>query len=148
MLLNTYPLEMDDSKALFTFRSEGKNGSILKVILFQELEDQLGVFNLGFGDYNEHSRLDDQARSNNGDMDKVLNTVAAAAIQFTSTNQDAIIAAKGSTPARTRLYCLMISRYWGLANEHFEIQGYLPLLGWEPYQHNKPYISLQARRWQ
>lgn len=149
MLSNTYPLETDNSNAVFTFCSEGKNGAICKVILFEELDDEPGVFNLGFGDIDAQSgKLDDQARSNNGDMDKVLSTVAVAILQFISKNQDAVIFAAGSTSARNRLYSLMISRFWNIVNDVFEIQGYIPLLGWEPFRPNQPYISFQAKLWQ
>lgn len=149
MLANTYALEADDSRALFSFYSEGKNGSICKLILFEESDDEPGVFNLGFGDMDADSgMLDDHARSNNGDMDKVLATVAVAIIQFTAVNPNAIIFAQGSTSARNRLYSRMINRFWNIVNELFEIQGYIPLRGWEPYRPNQPYISFQARLWQ
>jgi hypothetical protein len=43
----------------------------------------VNLFNLAFGDWNEeYHLLDDSARTNNGDRDKVLVTVAFTALDF------------------------------------------------------------------
>jgi hypothetical protein len=48
--------------------------------------------------------VDDSIRSNNGDRDKVLATVAFTALDFTDEFPEALIVMEGSTSARTRLY--------------------------------------------
>jgi hypothetical protein len=65
----------------YEFLSEGPKGTIKKIILFKEISDNF--YNLGFGDWDEATKLmDDKARSNNHDRDKVLATVAAAVMTF------------------------------------------------------------------
>lgn len=85
-----------------------------------------GLFNLAFGDWNEDlNKLDDSIRSNNGDRDKILATVASTAIDFTDRFPEAEIFTEGSTPARTRLYQMGISNNLEEISEDFEIQGYI-----------------------
>ncbi len=147
MISNHYKLEADPSNSVFSFTSEGKNGKIKKVIILREIDGAPGYFNLGFGDLAEaDGTLDDKSRSGNGDMEMVLSTVALAVIQFTDKNRNAIIYAEGSTPARNRLYRSMLDRYWHLTRDLFEVQGYHPDSGWEPFRSNRPYESFAAKR--
>jgi hypothetical protein len=147
MISEVYALEADNSQTEFSFVSEGKNGSICKIVSFVEYEHLPGVYNLGFGDLDgENSHADDLARSNNGDMEKVLSTVAMAVILFTENNKDATIYAEGSTLARTRLYRFMISRFWKMASELFEVKGCHPETGWEAFKPNQPYEAFIAKR--
>ena len=84
MNLPTYDVKLkSEDPYTFDFISEGKNGNIQKVIMFQETGIE-GVFNLGFGDK---------------DPEKVLATVVMAVYLFTDENPSAYILAKGSTPA-------------------------------------------------
>jgi len=99
-------------------------GRIRKVILYEKLGDDF--FNLGFGDWNEElQQTDDSSRTNNGDRDKVLATVAFTALDFTNQFPTARIAVEGSTPARTRLYQMGIADNLMEINENFEINGLL-----------------------
>src|SRR5882762_918527 len=92
-----------DDYHMYEFYSEGSRGRIKKIILYEKIG--MNLFNLGFGDWNEELQgLDDSSRSNNGDRDKVLATVAFTALDFTSKFPDAQIFAEGSTSSRTRLY--------------------------------------------
>jgi hypothetical protein len=148
MISEVYQLRADDSQTVFRFVSEGTNGSIIKIVSFVGFEYRPGVYNLGFGDLDgENQHGDDQARSNNGDMEKVLSTVAMAVIRFTDNNKDATIYAEGSTPARTRLYRLMINRFWKMTSELFEVKGFHPETGWEAFRPNQPYEAFIAKRW-
>src|ERR1700720_1414211 len=77
-----YPVETTDDYRLYLFFSEGTKGRIAKGITYSQIEGNF--FNLGFGDWNEElQELDDSSRSNNGDRDKVLATVASTALDFT-----------------------------------------------------------------
>ena len=124
MKQSKYPVEADKEQHLYEFFSEGPMGRIRKVILYEKLGDDF--FNLGFGDWNEElQQTDDSSRTNNGDRDKVLATVAFTALDFTNQFPTARIAVEGSTPARTRLYQMGIADNLMEINENFEINGLL-----------------------
>lgn len=101
----------------------GSKGAIRKMIEFQTTSFP-NLFNLAFGDKNpETGEIDDLAISNNGDTQKVLGTVVAALYAFFDRNPEAIVYATGSTPARTRLYRMGITKF------HDEIQSDFYLYG-------------------
>ncbi|MBO9563945.1 MAG: hypothetical protein J7621_14275 [Niastella sp.] len=106
MNLDRYEFSVGRNFLDFEFCSEGPNGKIVKVIRFTpQNANGITYFSLGFGDVNEEAnRIDDQSISNNQDRTKILATVAYAVLEFTSYFTDVMIHAKGSTPARTRLY--------------------------------------------
>lgn len=98
-----YPVVVTDRFRTFEFLSEGPNGTIKKVVFFEDLGE--GTYNLAFGDWDEfRQQINDKARSNNNDRDKVVATVASTVIQFVKHYPSAFVIARGSTPARTRLY--------------------------------------------
>ena len=99
MHLPQYEIIPDESSYKFTFISEGKNGAIEKVILYEELEVK-GVFNLGFGDKDPITGgINDRAITNNGDTEKILATVVSTVYTFINKNPTAYIYAEGSTHA-------------------------------------------------
>jgi hypothetical protein len=115
---------MDDAHTRYEFVSEGAAGAIKKVVLYEYISDNF--FNLGFGDWNEAlGRIDDSIRSNNGDRDKVLATVAATAVEFT--NQ------------------MGIAYNLEEIQEDFEIEG-LTKDRWEPFQRGRNYNAFSVRR--
>ncbi len=134
MKLEKYNLRAEPGLTRFEFISEGRNGSIRKLIEFQETTDA-GLFNLAFGDKDMLSgKMNDLAVSNNGDTEKVLATVVAALYAFCKRYPMAFVYASGSTKARTRLYRMGISKfieqvqadffiYWQLGDEFFEFKS-------------------------
>ncbi|HEY8970362.1 MAG TPA: hypothetical protein VIM64_14760, partial [Puia sp.] len=107
MKYSKYPVKVDQAHARYDFISEGPRGNIAKAVFYGHIKE--GIFNLAFGDWNpELDKIDDSIRSNNGDRDKILATVAATAIDFTNKFPNAVIYTEGSTPARTRLYQIAI----------------------------------------
>src|SRR5690242_851148 len=103
MNLERYPVVADSSHLMYKFLSRGPNGSIGKIVFYREVDDH--VFNLEFGDWDVGKQeVDDKARSNNNDRNKVIATVAGTVIEFIKYYPRATVFAKGSTPARTRLY--------------------------------------------
>ncbi|HET6254986.1 MAG TPA: hypothetical protein VFE32_12975 [Puia sp.] len=107
---------------------------------------EAGLFNLAFGDWSEeYEILDDYARTNNGDRDKVLATVAFTAIDFTDQYPNTLIYLKGSTPARTRLYQMGIGNNLQEINKNFEIRGYYSKK-WEPFISGRNYEAFLAQR--
>jgi hypothetical protein len=139
-----YPIVVNDDLLTYEFYSEGLRGRIKKTVIYTQIEGNL--FNLGFGDWNEDTqRLDDSSRTNNGDRDKVLATVAATAIDFTDKIQNARIFVEGSTTARTRLYQMGISHNLLEINLKFEIQGFF-INHWEVLQPGRNYDAFLIRR--
>jgi hypothetical protein len=65
------------------------------------------------GDVNkETDEVDYFSKSNNGDTEKVLATVAATIFGFFNKHPNSIVYATGSTNARTRLYQIGINKYF------------------------------------
>lgn len=139
-----YPVEASDERFMYEFYSEGPRGRIKKTVIYSQVEENL--FNLGFGDWNEELQgLDDSNRSNNGDRDKVLATVAFTALNFTGHFPGARIFAVGSTPARTRLYQMGIGDNLLEINEKLEIKGFIDDQ-WEVFQRGRNYAAFLLTR--
>ena len=84
-----YPIEASDKRFMYEFYSEGPRGRIKKTVIYSQIDGNL--FNLGFGDWNEELQgLDDSSRSNNGDRNKILATVASTALLFTNQFPEAL----------------------------------------------------------
>ena len=104
-----YELEEAPDAMIFEFTSVGPKGEIPKLVIYSELNIK-GLYNLGFGDKNSQTgRIDDLAITDNKDSQKVLATVASTVYTFMNKYPDAMITARGSTKARTRLYQMGIS---------------------------------------
>ncbi|SDL74725.1 hypothetical protein SAMN04488090_1642 [Siphonobacter aquaeclarae] len=89
MQQNSYDLSASSGESgvyIYSFQSIGPKGIILKKIEFIQLHDDSGLlipfFNLAFGDTDADGSLKDHVVSDNGDMETVLNTVAAAVEDF------------------------------------------------------------------
>jgi hypothetical protein len=105
-----YLLDADETKENFSFLSEGPKGQIKKAIKFQRIKQNF--FNLCFGDWDEENgMINSKTRTNNGDREKILATVADSVITFMENHPDALILAKGETAARTRLYQMGINKH-------------------------------------
>jgi hypothetical protein len=127
----------------YTFLSEGPKGTIKKVINFEEIDDDL--FNLSFGDWDEAVRdINDKVRSNNHDRDKVLATIAATVMIFIKYYPNAIVFAKGSTPARTRLYQMGIFANWQEISILLTIKGFIDG-DWQPIEKCRNYDGFMAK---
>ena len=123
MKLDRYYLKADETLSVFEFISIGPNGAICKIIDFQPT-GLPGVFNLAFGDKHPTTgEIDDLAKSNNGDTEKILATVVTALYAFLDKNPEAFVYAIGSTPSRTRLYRMGITRFYEEMQEDFILFG-------------------------
>lgn len=123
MKVDKYHLASDETLSVFEFISVGPKGAIQKIIDFQPIGTP-GLYNLAFGDKHPITgEIDDLAVTNNGDTDKVLATVVAALYIFLDNNPDAWVYATGSTPARTRLYRMGISRFYQEIQQDFYLFG-------------------------
>lgn len=127
----------------YLFISNGVNGQIPKIVSFSKINISKNrpVFNLAFGNLKvsrDKSFIDDQCRSNNGDIAKVLATVARIAIEFMHENPDAVISFCGAMDEksiragrnqRNVIYQRGIDTNWEELNRLFRIWGV-----WGQYQ--------------
>ena len=144
MNLPKYPVVASNDYLMYLFYSNGPQGIVAKGVIYSQIAGNL--YNLGFGDWKEElEELDDFSRSNNGDRDKVLATVAFTAIDFTDKYPAAQIIAEGSTPARTRLYQMGITNNLLEINQIFNIQG-LRNGRWELFALNRNYNAFLIKR--
>lgn len=147
MDLSKYKLSSKLNLTKFEFTSEGLNGNIEKIVIYELVEiENVELFNLCFGDKNPLTgELDDTIISNNGDRNKILATVALTAYLFTDTYKDALILMKGNTEVRTRLYQMAINTYYDEIKQDFSIFG---LLDGEPntFEKNVNYTGFLIKR--
>lgn len=80
-----------------------------------------------------------------GDSEKVLATVVGAVYAFCDKNPNAWVFATGSTPSRTRLYQIGITKYHQELTEEFEIFGQIGE-EWELFEFGKKYTAFLAKR--
>ncbi len=117
-----YPLKAERKFRAFEFISQGINGNVKKLILFQETNEP-NLFNLAFGDKTENNKIDDLNVTNNGDTEKVLATVVSAVYAFFDKHPNVFLYATGSTDARTRLYRMGITKYYEEMQNDFYLYG-------------------------
>lgn len=110
----------------YVFDSIGPKGKIRKVVRYSPyIVKGQEYYNLGFGDLNEETgEIDDLNVSDNKDRDKVLATVASTVLEFMKRFPCAFIFARGSTPARTRLYQIAITANLEDISKFMIIKGY------------------------
>lgn len=145
MNIDKYALKVSENYISFEFVSEGRNGRIQKKIIFTLIEEP-NIWNLGFGDVdNLTGEINDLAKSDNGDSEKILATVAQATLTFTKHHPESLVFAEGSTPIRTRLYRIGISQNFEAISETFLVWG---LLGskWHPFEKNTDYEAFLVKR--
>ncbi|WP_051189748.1 DUF6934 family protein [Daejeonella oryzae] len=142
----------------YKFTSIGKKGEIEKIIEYKEYSPDLpNIYNLGFGQLKEDGlSIDDTIRSDNGDMEKVLSTVAHTIYDFTTLYSDRIVYLRGSCPVRTRIYQIAINKHYDEIIKDYDVHGhiYIPksenseLVSYnELFQKNKNYYGfLLVRR--
>ena len=130
----------------FEFLSGGVNGNIVKVIKITPFRNQEGIYNLGFWDKNlETDGLDDKVITNNGDIDKVLSTVAFTIYEFFDEFPDALVYLSGFIDSRTRLYQINISKFIDLITKDFDVLGELEN-GFERYKKNDNYLEFVKKQ--
>lgn len=146
MDLPRYPSFTSKDYRDFEFYSEGPKGRVKKVVRYQKINAQPVIYNLAFGDEGEITgQINDTSVTNNKDPDKVLATVAGTIVDFTNYYGKHLIYAKGSTPARTRLYQMGIARIWEDVRMDFEVYG-LKDGRWRTFKKNVNYEAFFVKR--
>ena len=112
---------------LFLFDSVGPKGKLKKAVIYSELKDFPGIYNIGLGtikmDDNGKEYIDGSEISDNGDRNKILATVALTALEFINKHPDSKIYLTGIDKARTRLYQMAINHAYEDLCYTFTIQG-------------------------
>lgn len=135
----SYPVKRNQEIFQYEFFSEGPKGRIRKMIHFQSIDSVNNLYNLAFGDWNEEDgTIDDSVKSNNGDRQKILVTVAQTVFNFMELNPTVTILAQGSTDSRTRIYQMGIAAFWNEINKYFSISGYIND-HWESFTEGRNY---------
>lgn len=94
----------EDSTYAYAFLSVGAQGTITKVVYFQEISQK--IYNLAMGDATDDADkpIDDMKVSNNGDMPKVMATIAQIMVKFLELKPHVSILVEGNTPTKKALY--------------------------------------------
>jgi hypothetical protein len=92
----------------FEFSSSGRK-NIEKAIIIQNT-DVPNFYSLMLTDIQSDGSIDVLSESNNGDMEKIMATVIQSILVFLAYHSNANIAFAGSTPSRTRLYNIILSK--------------------------------------
>jgi hypothetical protein len=145
MKLPRYELKAEKTLMIFEFISEGKKGSIPKLIKFSEtsLKD---FYNLAFGDKDDLTgEIDGIIITDNGDSEQVLATVVSAVYAFTEKYKGVWVYATGSSKSRTRLYRRGIAKYYDEVKKDFLVYGLLEG-EWVPFKKDVDYSAFVVRR--
>jgi hypothetical protein len=136
MNLEKYSFKKNKNSTRFRFTSVGRLGKIEKVVRYEQMENE-EIYNLGFGDRNPKTGdIDDTIVTNNGDIEKVLATVAATMYLFTEINQNVYIHVTGSSESRIRLYRMAINKYFQEITKDFVIYTLSEDNEWQPFKSN------------
>ena len=114
-----------DEAHRFEFMSIGTR-CIQKAIIFYKT-DYPDVVTLTLANVLENGTLDVFTISDNGDRNRILATVMQSITLFLNTHPAKTIAFTGSSPSRTRLYKIVISRELNILTRQYRIQGIGPL---------------------
>jgi hypothetical protein len=128
----------------YEFVSNGPEGSVKKIIAFDKIGTDM--YNIAFGDSSPGEEVfTDNSITDNKDYEKVLATVAMTIMSFTEDHPEAVIYAEGSTPARTRLYKICITKHWKGITNHFQISGLIDS-DWEKFKKDRSYSGFFGKR--
>jgi hypothetical protein len=106
---------------VYEFSSIGPKGIIPKMITFTPYDRT--IYNLAFGTKNKDGDIDDLARDNNHDRNKILATIASVLRLFFDHYPNNWVYFTGSTRERTRLYRMAITNNIEELSVDFEITG-------------------------
>lgn len=144
-----YKYSSDKECLLFRFESKSIEKTIQKVVAYSPFPDNPEVYNLALGDILENGEVSDLSVSNNDDMQKIMATVIHTMLRFFEKYPNNFIYFKGSTPQRTRLYRIIISKELFTGKDLFDIYGVIDET-LEAFSANKPYeafvIALKSEK--
>jgi hypothetical protein len=116
-----YEFEILEEALRFEFTSVGRR-RILKAVVYAQT-NMPTLYSLSMGDVKPDQTLDFETISDNGDRDQILATVIQTLLAFFGAYPTALVAFTGSTPARTRLYQILLAREFDKASVLFNCWG-------------------------
>lgn len=132
-------LSGSEDVVIYSFVSVSPAKTIQKLIFFTASEP--GIYNMALVDLLESGELSDTSISNNQDMETVLATVIQILSDFLHHKLDAVVTFQGSTPERTRLYRLIISKFLAEIVFTFDVGGVTLSGEYEPFRPNQNYTG-------
>jgi hypothetical protein len=124
---DTYePIKVGEDLSFMTFYSEVKNAQkVLLKIEISSLGDPLlpNVFNMAFGPLNENGDIDDSAKVNHQNNDKVFSTILLFSLIYLQSNPQMTIGIDGSNDIRAYLYHRMFLTNREYLDEYFVTIG-------------------------
>lgn len=120
MIKEAYPYDEIEEDTLFVFQSEGPQGTVLKIIVFDFQGND--TWNLGFGDWN-NGDVNDSVLTNNHDVMRVIRTVANVALEFFSRHPKCTIKIDPVDEKRKKLYNLVFQRHYKEIEPTFDLIG-------------------------
>jgi hypothetical protein len=134
-----YDFQIFEDAFRFEFESTSSEKTITKAILFQRT-NLPNYYNLTLADILPDGSNDIFSKSNNGDLEKILSTVIQTILVFLAYHPPAKVVFTGSTPSRTRLYQIVLSKELDNVNEKLEVVGFTDEKI-EPFQRNQSYLG-------
>ncbi len=137
-------------RLMYAFVSKGKT-DINKLIVYSKIRHQIKVpsvgfmtvYNLGFGDQKENSfEIDHFARSNNGNMIQVYNTVINTVPLFFELHPNTCLFVTGSDQKRKNIYSGYVSRHFATFSTEYTFFGQEQGAKFVPFECRKPYEGL------
>ncbi len=123
---DTYdPIEVGEDLSFMTFHSEVKDtADILLKIIISPLGDPLlpNVYNMAFGPLLENGDIDDRAKINHHNKDKIFSTILLFSLVYLQSNPQMIIGIDGSNDVRAYLYHRMF-----LTNREYLIEYFVTI---------------------
>jgi hypothetical protein len=143
MVEAAYPLRVLPNATFFSFKSEGRSGVVVKIIVFQRLSSTR--WNLAFGDLSPDHELDDSIVTNNADVARVLGSVAQAIYFFSEKYPERSIFIQPVDEKRQRLYNIVFKRRWAEIAVTFHVLG-KNKDRWEDYSPEQDYEAFELLR--
>ena len=130
----------------YLFYSDGPNGQIKKLVVYEKISHVPLVYNLAFGDEDPGTGfLLDRVKSSNEDRDIILATVAYTIGDFSDHYRKPMIHIVGNTIVKTRLYQMSISKIYDEICVAYTVQGYRDG-AWEFFQKNVNYDAFVVQK--
>lgn len=145
MSFQGYKLDSANKKRIFTFESVNPvTGRTIQKVVSYDPVTKAGAkyYNLGFADYDPRSNrlLSDTDISDNGDMRKVIATVASTLEPFFQKHPQAIVHIEGSDQTRHDYYHKLIRDYGKMIPDKYDIEGFVDKENRiEPFQAGRKY---------
>jgi hypothetical protein len=119
-----YEISATEDLNTYVFMSSGRRGDVFKVVQFTHLRVEASPerYNLALGDW-VNDRVDPENVTNNGDIGKVMATIGAIVLYYTSHFSSREIFVSGSTPERSRLYQMLVSNNLEEIEHDFDVYG-------------------------